>query len=179
MKLMMDEDEGNKIDNKIMALIDRAKSLGFIELTEISDVIDIVNKAINEVNIILYGPSNKPILINAAKEEGYVSLAILDLNLVESIDINLYPKVKEKFSELEDLTTRIGYDIYGNRAIAPFLFPLEIQENDKATLVIIGIKSAIDENMFNENFLEGLLEDLDFNYDVYLATLLNSLATSK
>jgi len=34
MKLMMDEDEGNKIDNKIMALIDRAKSLGFIELTE-------------------------------------------------------------------------------------------------------------------------------------------------
>jgi hypothetical protein len=95
MKLMMDEDEGNKIDNKIMALIDRAKSLGFIELAEVSDVIDIVNKAINEVNIILYRPNNKPILINAAKEEGYVSLAILDLNLVESIDLNLYPKVRK------------------------------------------------------------------------------------
>lgn len=176
---MMSEDEENKIESKIIALIDRARSLGFIELTEPSDVIDMVNKATDEVNIILHIPNSRPILINAAKEEGYVSLAILDLNLVESIDLNLYPEVKEKFHELEDLTTRMGFDIYGDRAIAPFLFPLEIQENNKTALVIIGIKSAIDERVFNENFLEGLLEDLDFNCDVYLSTLLNSLATSK
>ncbi|WP_054857207.1 hypothetical protein [Vulcanisaeta sp. JCM 16159] len=171
-----DEDERSK---EILEIIRRAKDAGFIEEISISDVIEDVIKSTEEVNIILYMQSSAPILINAAKEEGYVSLALLDLNLTMNINLEEYPAIAQSFTNLEEITTRIGYELYGDRSIAPFLFPLKLNMNDKRATIICGIKAAITEDLFNENFIEGLIDNLELNYTEYFTSILNNIEVTK
>jgi hypothetical protein len=132
----------------------------------------------NEVNVILYRAGEEPLLINAAEEGDYVSLALLDLNLIEELNINEIPNIRDVFRDLEDLTTKVGYELYGNKSKAPFLFPLKLNEEEGRALVIVGIKSAIPKELFNEGFLDGLIEDLEFNSEAYLSQLLSALRVS-
>jgi hypothetical protein len=60
----------------------------------------------------------------------------------------------------------------------PFLFPLKLNEEEGRALVIVGIKSAVPGELFNESFLEGLIEDLEFNSDAYLNQLISALRVS-
>ncbi|GAB6945785.1 hypothetical protein JCM14467A_25670 [Vulcanisaeta sp. JCM 14467] len=171
-----DENEGEEV----LEIIGRAKEAGFIEEISISDAIeDIAKSTGEEVNIILYIQGSAPILINAAKEEGYVSLALLDLGLVININLEEYSAVAQSFTDLEEITTRIGYELYGDRSIAPFLFPLKLNVKDKRATVICGIKAVITENLFNENFIEGLIDDLELKYPEYLANILNNIEVTR
>ncbi len=156
-----------------MELINKARNSGFLEELSISNVIDdIMRSTGEEVNLILYVQGGEPMLINAAKEEDYVSLALLDLGLIVDINLGEFPSIAQFFNDLEELTTKIGYELHGDRAIAPFLFPLRLDASNKRALVICGIKAAITRELFNESFMEGLIDDLELNYMGYLSELL-------
>jgi hypothetical protein len=167
------------IQEEALVVINRAREAGFLEFTEMSEVIaEVRGSSGNEVNAILYRAGEEPLLINAAEEGDYVSLALLDLNLIEELDINETPNIRDVFRDLEDLTTKVGYELYGDKSKAPFLFPLKLNEEEGRALVIVGIKSAVPGELFNESFLEGLIEDLEFNSDAYLNQLISALRVS-
>ncbi|BDR93470.1 hypothetical protein [Vulcanisaeta souniana] len=171
---MNNEDDMKR--KEISELINKAKNSGFLEELSISDAIDDIMKSTGEeVNLILYVQGGEPMLINAAKEEDYVSLALLDLDLIVDINLEEFPSIAQLFNDLEELTTKIGYELHGDRSIAPFLFPLRLDVSNKRAMVACGIKAAITEELFNENFMEGLIEDLGFNYMRYLSELLGSI----
>jgi len=74
------------IQEEALVVINRAREAGFLEFTEMSEVIaEVRGSSGNEVNAILYRAGEEPLLINAAEEGGYVSLALLDLNLIEEL----------------------------------------------------------------------------------------------
>lgn len=165
------------VKERVLTVVNRAREAGFIELTNESEVINEVKSLQGgDVNIILYEPGGNPILINAAREEGYISLALLDLNIIKELPLSEAPGLREGLSELEDLTTRIGYELYGDRALAPFIFPLGI--NESKALVAVGIKSVVPEELFDEDFLDWLIEDLELNHGVYVEGILNALKLS-
>jgi hypothetical protein len=167
------------IQEEALVVINRAREAGFLEFTEMSEVIaEVRGSSGNEVNAILYRAGEEPLLINAAEEGDYVSLALLDLNLIEELNINEIPNIRDVFRDLEDLTTKVGYELYGDKSKAPFLFPLKLNEGEGRALVIVGIKSAIPKELFNEGFLDGLIEDLEFNSEAYLSQLLSALRVS-
>lgn len=167
------------VQERVLMVINRAREAGFIELINESEVINEVKSLRGgDVNIILYEAGGNPILINAAREEGYISLALLDLNIIKELPLSEAPGLREGLSGLEDLTTRIGYELYGDRALAPFIFPLGINENVGKALVAVGIKSVVPEELFDEDFLNWLIEDLELNHGVYVEGILNALKLS-
>ncbi|MGC8607124.1 MAG: hypothetical protein ACP5GZ_09150 [Vulcanisaeta sp.] len=172
--------EGDRKRNEILELVNKARNSGFLEELSISDAIDDIMKSTGEeVNLILYTQGSEPILINAAREEDYVSLALLDLELVMDVSLREFPSIVQVFNDLEEITTKLGYELHGDRSIAPFLFPLRLDTNNERAEIICGVKAAITEDLFNENFMEGLIEDLELNYMMYLSELLNSIETTR
>ena len=165
--------------DKVAELIRRARDAGFLEFYSVDDVVRSIIESSGEVNAILYRPGEMPILVNAAREDDYVSIALLDLNLTEEVDTQDVPQIVSGFRDLEDITTRIGFEIYGNRSIAPFLYPLYLDEAGKVAFVVMGIKSAVSSQLFNENFIEELIEDLRFNSDAYMLRILDALRVSR
>ena len=174
----MNNEDGWK-RNEISELINKARNSGFMEEFSISDAIDDIMKSTKEVNLILYVQGGEPILINAAREEGYVSLALLDLELIVDVSLREFPSIVQVFNDLEELTTKMGYELHGDISIAPFLFPLRLDTNNEKAVIICGVKTAITEDLFNENFMEGLIEDLELNYTMYLSELLNSIEITR
>ncbi|WP_054853591.1 hypothetical protein [Vulcanisaeta distributa] len=166
------------IGDKVTELVRKARDAGFLEFYEVNELVRSIIESSSEVNAILYRPGEMPILVNAAKEDDYVSIALLDLNLAEEVGAKDVPQLINGFRDLEDITTRIGFELYGSRSIAPFLYPLYLDETSKVALVVLGIKSAVSNQLFNENFVEELIEDLRFNSDAYIFRIIDALRVS-
>lgn len=160
--------------SKIAEVVTRARELGFLELYSTSELVNAVLSSSGETNAILYRPNIPPALFNAAVEEDYVALAVLDLNLSDEVPIGSMRRIKDEFNNLEDVTTRLSYES-GSETTIPFLFPLYLDEDKDIMGVALGLKTAVQRDLFNEGFVEGLLENLDMNYEAYLNKLLTAL----
>ncbi|WP_084019941.1 hypothetical protein [Vulcanisaeta thermophila] len=155
-------------------VLNRARSAGFLEFYSVGDLVNAILNSTSEVNAILYRQGLPPALFNAAVEGDYVSLAVLDLNLIDAVPMDAMPRIKEDFNRLEDITTELSYQSMSGSVI-PFLFPVRIDEPRNVMYVVLGVKTATRRELFNEGFVEGLLEDLDFNYDAYFNQLIGLL----
>ncbi len=162
--------------NEISRLLEKAYSIGFADVHSYNELIEsILNLQEGDIYAVLHRPNKLPVLVNAGLEEGYVSIALLDLNLTLTLPIVEYPELRDFFSTLENVTTRLGFERHGDRAIAPFLYPLALYENEGLVSVVVGIKSAVHVSLFNESYLEGLLEDLLLNYEKYFKEIAEDL----
>jgi hypothetical protein len=110
----------------------------------------------------------RPILVSAYREGDIFALALVDLDDVRSADLNV------ELGSLEDVTSRIGAEKFGDRGLAPFFFP--IMERDGQIYFAIGVKTVLD--AVTGGVIDQLIETLEWEGDTYYKEILKSLQVS-
>ena len=110
----------------------------------------------------------RPILVSAYREGDIFALALVDLDNVRSADLNV------ELGSLEDVTSRIGAEKFGDRGLAPFFFP--IMERDGQIYFAMGVKTVLD--AVTGGVIDQLIETLEWEGDTYYKEILKSLQAS-
>jgi hypothetical protein len=110
----------------------------------------------------------RPILVSAYREGDIFALALVDLDDVRSAELNV------ELGSLEDVTSRIGAEKFGNRGLAPFFFP--IMERDGQIYFAVGVKTVLD--AVTGGVIDQLIETLEWEGDTYYKEILKSLQVS-
>jgi hypothetical protein len=110
----------------------------------------------------------RPVLVSAYREGDTFALALVDLDDVRSADLNV------ELGSLEDATSRIGAEKFGNRGLAPFFFP--IMERDGQIYFAVGLKTVLD--AVTGGVIDQLIETLEGEGDTYYKEILKSLQVS-
>jgi hypothetical protein len=110
----------------------------------------------------------RPILVSAYREGDAFALALADLDDVRSADLNV------ELGSLEDATSRIGAEKFGDRGLAPFFFP--IMERDGQIYFAVGVKTVLD--AVTGGVIDQLIETLEWEGDTYYKEILKSLQVS-
>jgi hypothetical protein len=110
----------------------------------------------------------RPILVSAYREGDIFALALVDLDDVRSAELNV------ELGSLEDVTSRIGAEKFGNRGLAPFFFP--IMERDGQIYFAVGVKTVLD--AVTGGVIDQLIETLEWEGDIYYKEILKSLQVS-
>jgi hypothetical protein len=110
----------------------------------------------------------RPILVSAYREGDDFALALVDLDDVRSAELNV------ELGSLEDATSRIGAEKFGDRGIAPFFFP--IMERDGQIYFAVGVKTVLD--AVTGGVIDQLIETLEWEGDTYYKEILISLQAS-
>jgi len=110
----------------------------------------------------------RPILVSAYREGDIFALALVDLDDVRSADLNV------ELGSLEDVTSRIGAEKFGDRGLAPFFFP--IMERDDQIYFAVGVKTVLD--AVTGGVIDQLIETLEWEGDTYYKEILKSLQAS-
>jgi hypothetical protein len=110
----------------------------------------------------------RPILVSAYREGDIFALALVDLDDVRSAELNV------ELGSLEDVTSRIGAEKFGDRGLAPFFFP--IMERDGQIYFAVGVKTVLD--AVTGGVIDQLIETLEWEGDTYYKEILKSLQVS-
>jgi hypothetical protein len=110
----------------------------------------------------------RPVLVSAYREGDIFALALVDLDDVRSADLNV------ELGSLEDATSRIGAEKFGDRGLAPFFFP--IMERDGQIYFAVGLKTVLD--AVTGGVIDQLIETLEWEGDTYYKEILKSLQVS-
>ncbi|AEA12587.1 hypothetical protein TUZN_1107 [Thermoproteus uzoniensis 768-20] len=110
----------------------------------------------------------RPVLVSAHKEGGDVALALVDLDDIRSAAIGGVP-----LEELEDATSRLGAELFGERGLAPFFFP--VMERDGAYYFAMGLKTLVDAAVLTGGLIDDLLDLLEQEGDSFYATLVGRI----
>jgi hypothetical protein len=110
----------------------------------------------------------RPVLVSAYREGDIFALALVDLDDVRSADLNV------ELGSLEDATSRIGAEKFGDRGLAPFFFP--IMERDGQIYFAVGLKTVLD--AVTGGVIDQLIETLEWEGDAYYKEILKSLQVS-
>jgi hypothetical protein len=110
----------------------------------------------------------RPILVSAYRKGDIFALALVDLDNVRSADLNV------ELGSLEDVTSRIGAEKFGDRGLAPFFFP--IMERDGQIYFAMGVKTVLD--AVTGGVIDQLIETLEWEGDTYYKEILKSLQAS-
>jgi hypothetical protein len=141
---------------------------------EFSDTSELANflaemKPGEEATALLSLPGRpRPILVSAYREGDAFALALVDLDDVRSADL------KVELGSLEDVTSRIGAEKFGDRGLAPFFFP--IMERDGQIYFAMGVKTVLD--AVTGGVIDQLIETLEWEGDTYYKEILKSLQAS-
>jgi len=110
----------------------------------------------------------RPILVSAYREGDIFALALVDLDDVRGAELNV------ELGSLEDVTSRIGAEKFGERGLAPFFFP--IMERDGQIYFAVGVKTVLD--AVTGGVIDQLIETLEWEGDAYYKEILKSLQAS-
>jgi hypothetical protein len=110
----------------------------------------------------------RPILVSAYRKGDTFALALVDLDDVRSAELNV------ELGLLEDATSRIGAEKFGDRGLAPFFFP--IMERDGQIYFAVGVKTVLD--AVTGGLIDQLIETLEWDGDTYYKEILKSLQAS-
>ncbi len=110
----------------------------------------------------------RPILVSAYREGDAFALALVDLDDVRSAELDV------ELGSLEDATSRIGAEKFGDRGLAPFFFP--IMERDGQIYFAVGVKTVLD--AVTGGVIDQLIETLEWEGDTYYKEILKSLQVS-
>lgn len=110
----------------------------------------------------------RPVLVSAYREGDTFALALVDLDDVRSAELNM------ELGLLEDATSRIGAEKFGDRGLAPFFFP--ITERDGQIYFAVGVKTVLD--VVTGGVIDHLIETLEWEGDTYYKEILKSLQAS-
>jgi hypothetical protein len=110
----------------------------------------------------------RPILVSAYREGETFALALVDLDDVRSAELDV------ELGSLEDATSRIGAEKFGDRGLAPFFFP--IMERDGQIYFAVGVKTVLD--AVTGGVIDQLIETLEWEGDTYYKEILKSLQAS-
>ena len=110
----------------------------------------------------------RPVLVSAYREGDIFALALVDLDDVRSAELIV------ELGLLEDATSRIGAEKFGDRGLAPFFFP--IMERDGQIYFAVGVKTVLD--AVTGGVIDQLIETLEWEGDAYYKEILKSLQVS-
>ena len=111
----------------------------------------------------------RPHLVSAYKEGEALALAPVDLDDVRAAGLRV------ELGALEDVTSRIGAEAFGDRGIAPFFFP--IMEREGQVYFALGIKAVLD--VVTGGVIDQLIETLEWEGDRYYEKILEKLTTEQ
>lgn len=95
----------------------------------------------------------RPVLIRTVREGDVVAMALLDLD-----DVRLLP-IRLDADKVEGVTQRIGFEKFGDRGLAPFMFPL--MEMDDGLYVAMGLKTALPIGLLTGGKIDELLDFME------------------
>ncbi len=107
----------------------------------------------------------RPILVSAYREGDSFAVALVDLDDVRSAELDV------ELGSLEDATSRIGAERFGDRGLAPFFFP--ITERDGRIYFAMGVKAVLD--AVTGGVIDQLIETLEWEGDAYYQRILGDL----
>ena len=111
----------------------------------------------------------RPLLVSAYKEGEALALAPVDLDDVRAAGLRV------ELGALEDVTSRIGAEAFGDRGIAPFFFP--IMEREGQVYFALGIKAVLD--VVTGGVIDQLIETLEWEGDAYYEKILEKLTAEQ
>ncbi len=109
----------------------------------------------------------RPVLIRSLREGEVVAMALLDLD-----DVRLLP-LRLDVEKVEEVTQRIGYERFGERGVAPFMFPL--MEMDDGLYVAMGLKTALPIGLLTGGKIDELLDFMEVYGDELYNAILEGL----
>lgn len=75
--------------------------------------------------------------------------------------------------ELEDITSRLGAELFGERGLAPFFFP--ITERDGVYYFAVGLKALVDLAALTGGLIDDLFDLLEQEGDSFYAALVGRI----
>ena len=160
--------------NVIGELLIRLRQEGAEEAGDESEAAAIIREAPQgePIDIVLYLEDRpRPILIRALREGDNTVLALLDLDAVRFLPSNVLGDVQ--LTDLEDVTTRIGLERFGDLGFAPFMFPLAV--TDDGVFVAMGIKTVVGHVLVTGGLLNEYIEKLYMDGDAYYSAIVEGL----
>jgi len=110
----------------------------------------------------------RPLLVSAYREGDVFALAVVDLDDVRSAELDV------ELDSLEDVTSKIGAEKFGDRGIAPFFFP--IAKRGGQIYFAMGIKTVLD--VVSGGVIDQLIETLEWEGDTYYQKITEGLGAS-
>lgn len=109
----------------------------------------------------------RPILATARREGDVIAVALVDLDDIRSAELEV------EAGELEELSTRVGAEKFGDRGYAPFFFP--ILQRGSSIYFAMGIKTAAPAEVMTGAFIDGLLDVLEWEGDGFYKAIVEGL----
>jgi len=137
----------------------------FSDSSELASYLAQLGPGEDAVAILSLSGRPRPLLVSAYREGDVFVLALADLDDVRVAELGV------DLQDLEDVTSRIGAEAFGDRGIAPFFFP--IMEREGRIYFAMGIKAALD--VVTGGAIEQLIETLEWEGDAYYEKIMERL----